>query len=213
MKLIIAGSRDLNPSYHIILRKLEEVEWFTKITEVVSGKARGVDRAGEEFARQYEIPVKEFPADWDKYGKAAGPIRNRQMAEYADALLLIWDGRSPGSKNMKKEMERLKKPVHEIIMMTLEQRVAARERNQRERPQRPRTVGQIRNWQPAQGFAPLPEGTDLRDLFGPREHAAGIVMAPNVPQLMRTFTVPADRQVNLRGISVGYNVVDETEEL
>jgi hypothetical protein len=207
MKLIIAGSRDLSPSYHIIRQKLEEVEWFLKVKEVVSGKARGADRAGEEFARQYEIPVKEFPADWDRYGKAAGPIRNRQMAEYADALLLIWDGRSPGSKNMKKEMERLKKPVHEIIMMTIGQRIEARNRNQRERPQRP-----DRN---QNNFVRFGE-----PIFRVNHPAADIQVTqtgnftiPIQRVVLPTFTVPADTQINLRGVSVGYTVRDEMEDL
>lgn len=59
---------------------------------------------------------KEFPADWKAHGKAAGPIRNKQMAEYADALLLIWDGESKGSASMKNEMLKLNKPVYEVII-------------------------------------------------------------------------------------------------
>ncbi len=60
--------------------------------------------------------LKEFPPDWEKHGKAAGPIRNKEMAEYADALLLIWDGKSRGSASMKKEMEKLEKPIYEVIL-------------------------------------------------------------------------------------------------
>lgn len=62
------------------------------------------------------FPIKKFYPDWGKHGKAAGPIRNKQMAEYADALLLIWDGESKGSKNMKEEMLKLNKPVYEFIV-------------------------------------------------------------------------------------------------
>jgi hypothetical protein len=46
------------------------------------------------------VPVKQFPADWNKYGKAAGPIRNAQMAKYADAVILFPGGR--GTANMRK---------------------------------------------------------------------------------------------------------------
>ena len=49
--------------------------------------------------------------DWNKHGKAAGPIRNRQMAEYADCLIAVWDGKSRGTKNMIDEMNKLMKPV------------------------------------------------------------------------------------------------------
>lgn len=59
------------------------------ITEVVSGKARGVDKCGERWADRNGIPVKDFPADWAKHGNSAGPIRNEAMAEYADALIVI----------------------------------------------------------------------------------------------------------------------------
>ena len=58
----------------------------------------------------------EFKAEWTIHGKAAGPIRNRKMAEYGDALLLIWDGTSKGSSNMKIEMEKRNKPIYEIII-------------------------------------------------------------------------------------------------
>ena len=115
MKLIIAGSRTLNPSVKDIG---EQVSKFNiGITEVVSGGADGVDSCGEEYALAADQPLKIFKADWNKHGKAAGPIRNKQMAEYADALLLIWDGKSKGSANMKKNMIDLGKKVYEIILL------------------------------------------------------------------------------------------------
>ena len=117
MKLIIAGSRALAPTPAFILdAALMLTGCAADVTEIVSGGAWGVDHAGEAFAREHAIPVILFPADWDKNGKAAGPIRNRFMAEYADALLLIWDGESRGSANMKAEMLKLGKPVYEVIL-------------------------------------------------------------------------------------------------
>lgn len=99
MKLIIAGSRDLPPKK--ILSAIEEhIEQFGEITEVVSGTARGADKAGEVWAELNNIPVKKFPANWEQFGKSAGYKRNLEMAEYADAALVIWDGRSRGSKHM-----------------------------------------------------------------------------------------------------------------
>ena len=86
-----------------------------KITEVVCGEARGVDKSGRLFAEDHGINVKSFPADWN-LGKGAGHIRNKQMADYADALLLIWDGESRGSANMKATMLKLNKPVYEVII-------------------------------------------------------------------------------------------------
>lgn len=97
MKVIIAGSRKID-SYDCVLGVVANSGF--KITEVVSGAAKGVDSIGEEIAYNFGIPVVSFPAEWDKYGKAAGHIRNEQMAKYADALIAIWDGRSPGTKHM-----------------------------------------------------------------------------------------------------------------
>lgn len=75
--------------------------------EVVSGHADGADSVGEAYAAKHGIPVADevhddldFHADWDQHGKAAGPIRNEQMAEYGDALLALWDGESPGTRSM-----------------------------------------------------------------------------------------------------------------
>lgn len=86
------------------------------ISEVVSGAARGADSLGELFAKENNIPVKQFPADWNAHGRAAGPIRNRQMAEYADVLIAFWDGKSPGTKNMIETM--LKKGKIVKVYMT-----------------------------------------------------------------------------------------------
>ncbi len=70
------------------------------MTEVVCGGAPGVDTIGASIAATYKIPVTMMIAAWDLYGNAAGPIRNRRMAEYAEGLILIWDGKSAGSRNM-----------------------------------------------------------------------------------------------------------------
>lgn len=115
MKLIIAGSRTLNPSLGFISSAIKMLS-ITNISEIVCGMAEGVDSEGLHFASHAQLEVAQFPADWKKHGNAAGPIRNKQMAEYANALLLIWDGTSRGSFNIKKEMLKLKKPVYEVIL-------------------------------------------------------------------------------------------------
>jgi hypothetical protein len=109
MKIVIAGSRHIiDPS--IVEKAIKESGFLGAISEIVSGGARGVDSLAEEYARDTGIPFKLFPADWDKYGKAAGPIRNQQMAEYADALIAVWDGKSKGTLNMINNMKKLNKP-------------------------------------------------------------------------------------------------------
>lgn len=118
MKLIIAGSRDLKDKDSEIRKRIAAIlsELQIKPTEIVSGRAVGPDQIGETFARLFGITIKEMPADWTKHGIAAGPIRNRQMAEYADIAIVFWDGESAGSKNMIKEMSRVKKPCIVEIM-------------------------------------------------------------------------------------------------
>ncbi len=77
--------------------------------------AKGADELGRAWALSLGIPLKKFYADWDKYGKRAGPIRNKQMAEYADAAIILWDGKSKGSMNLKKIMDSLGKPVFNCV--------------------------------------------------------------------------------------------------
>ena len=82
----------------------------------MSGGAKGADDAGEDWAIANEIPVKLFPADWNAHGKAAGKLRNRAMADYADAALVFWDGMSSGSCDMVTRMVVRGKPVRVIPM-------------------------------------------------------------------------------------------------
>jgi hypothetical protein len=107
MKCIIAGSRTI-ADYATVEKAIKDSKY--DITEVVSGTARGVDKLGELWAENNNIPIKRFPANWDVYGNAAGPIRNRQMAEYADCAVVVWDGSSRGSKHMINIMEKIGKP-------------------------------------------------------------------------------------------------------
>lgn len=112
MRCIIAGTRTIK-DYRVVRQAIKESGWGEQITEVVSGAHEGhvdkarfdnaylnVDVLGAQLAMLEGIPVKYFPADWGKHGKSAGPIRNEQMARYAHALILVWDGVSRGSKDM-----------------------------------------------------------------------------------------------------------------
>jgi len=97
MKTIIAGSRDYIPR-DIDRNYLDQEK--SNITEVVCGCAAGADEFGRRWAVDSGIPVRKFPADWDRYGRSAGPIRNGEMARYADRLIVFWYGGSSGTKNM-----------------------------------------------------------------------------------------------------------------
>lgn len=117
MKLIIAGSRSVHPSPEQIDAAMDDL-LFVKpdIREVVSGGARGADEAGEEWAAINQIDVRRFGADWTTHGKGAGKLRNRAMAEYADAALVFWDGMSSGSCDMVTRMVARGKPVRVVPM-------------------------------------------------------------------------------------------------
>jgi YspA, cpYpsA-related SLOG family len=108
VRVIIAGSRDVTDPRE--LWKAINSAYFD-VDEVVSGCARGADRLGELYAEANGLTVHRFPADWPKYGRSAGPIRNREMAEFADALIALWDGESRGTKNMIETMRSMGKPV------------------------------------------------------------------------------------------------------
>lgn len=97
MKTIIAGSRD-GFTYNDVVKAVSESKF--EITEVISGGARGVDRFGEQWAKYNEVNIKQFLPDWDGLGKKAGHVRNREMGDYADALIALWDGKSSGTKGM-----------------------------------------------------------------------------------------------------------------
>ena len=98
-KVIIAGGREFSDYEYLRSCADADLAGITDI-EIVSGGARGADALGERYAQEKGHKVALFPADWEKYGRSAGPRRNRQMAEYADALIAFWDGQSRGTKNM-----------------------------------------------------------------------------------------------------------------
>jgi len=98
MRTIVAGSR--TAGLPEVYRALNDCPFESSISEVISGTARGADSAGEHWANALDIPVKRFPADWDKHGRSAGYLRNEEMANHADALVAVWDGSSRGTKHM-----------------------------------------------------------------------------------------------------------------
>ena len=75
----------------------EKLDAIKNITELISGGATGVDKAAELWAASRNIEIKVFNPDWKQFGRAAGPIRNKQMAEYADAAVLFPGGKGTES--------------------------------------------------------------------------------------------------------------------
>jgi len=121
MKIIIAGSRTIinkeaiNKAINRGMNKIVPSDKRHEIT-VISGGARGVDLAGEDWAKIFEYPCRRYNANWNRYGKRAGYLRNVEMANNADALIIIWDGVSKGTKHMMDIANEKKLPVYmEII--------------------------------------------------------------------------------------------------
>lgn len=108
MKVIIAGSRNIT-SYAEVLKAI--ILSGFNITEVVSGRASGVDQLGEKWAKESNIPIKTFSPNWKELGRSAGILRNEDMGDYAEALIAIWDGQSRGTQHMIAFMSDRKKPV------------------------------------------------------------------------------------------------------
>jgi len=119
MKIIVAGSRDVEEekvieilnkygvAIEVILGKCAVLS--NEDVEIVTGGARGVDTFAHKWAIEKGYKTKVFEANWEKYGKSAGMIK--EMAEYADGLIAIWDGESRGTKNMIEMMSGLGKTV------------------------------------------------------------------------------------------------------
>lgn len=114
MRVIVAGSREIS-DFDEVAQAIEDSGF--EVTELVSGCARGVDTLGEQWAEARGIPVKPFPADWDKHGKGAGHIRNREMSLYGDALVALVPADSErhparGTRNMIAQAEKQMLPLH-----------------------------------------------------------------------------------------------------
>lgn len=99
-RVIIAGGRDFD-DYDLVVSTMDKLlQNITEPITIVCGMARGADTLGERYAISKGYEVTRFPADWGKFGKAAGYKRNEQMAQNADALVAFWDGSSRGTKHM-----------------------------------------------------------------------------------------------------------------
>lgn len=109
LNIIIAGSRNFD-DYELlkyeVTRIIKEAGDAEKHIRIISGGARGADRLGEQFASEFGYDIERFPADWDRYGKQAGFLRNVEMAEAAvqggndGRLIAFWDGMSRGTRHM-----------------------------------------------------------------------------------------------------------------
>lgn len=103
-RIIVAGSRNFTDKerlYNVLDNRLADIK---DGVEIISGHCRGADILGEQYAKEHNIPLVLFPAEWGKYGKKAGYIRNDKMARYAsekDGILIAFPvGEARGTKMM-----------------------------------------------------------------------------------------------------------------
>ena len=116
LNVIIAGSRSFDDYQKLTTacdNILKGVAADTKIT-VFSGGAGGTDSLGERYAQAKGYQLKRFPADWEQYGKSAGPVRNHHMAKDADIVICFWNGLSKGTKHMIGVAKKLGLELHVI---------------------------------------------------------------------------------------------------
>ena len=99
-KIAIGGCRNFN-NYNVFKEFVNEcISSFKGEIIIISGKCRGVDCMAERYAAEKSLGLELFPAEWKKYGRSAGPIRNKVMVQRADIVIAFWDGKSKGTKSL-----------------------------------------------------------------------------------------------------------------
>jgi len=101
VKVLVCGSRYFE-DWFTVIDVLDAVdEQIGEITHIISGGAKGADSLGKRYAKVNKIPFTEYPADWETHGRAAGPIRNKQMlVEGKPDVVVAFDNSGPGTKDM-----------------------------------------------------------------------------------------------------------------
>lgn len=102
IKIVVAGSREYtnyNEAKKFIDKCLSRIRENNEIV-IISGGARGADALGERYAKENNLKIEQYHADWETYGRSAGPIRNKIMAQNCNYVICFWDGKSRGTKTM-----------------------------------------------------------------------------------------------------------------
>lgn len=96
MNVGIVGARTFN---NMLIFYLETMDYIVKENTIITGDATGTDAMARSYCKANNIPIKVYSADWETYGKKAGPFRNQHIINDSDILIAFWDGKSPGTKN------------------------------------------------------------------------------------------------------------------
>ena len=108
MKIAVIGSRKIT--------NVEIGKYLgDSVEEIVSGGAVGVDTCAAEYAKAKELRLTVILPEYDKYGRAAPIVRNKQIVDYADTVLAFWDGHSKGTLSVIKYAQKKQKPCEIII--------------------------------------------------------------------------------------------------
>ncbi len=113
MKVLVCGGRNYDDS-HSLFSILDGYHELKPITLIIHGDARGADRLAEAWAEDRCINVDACPADWELYGKKAGPIRNQMMLDQHEPELVIAFPGGIGTADMVARAEKAGVPVHKI---------------------------------------------------------------------------------------------------
>jgi len=115
MKVLVCGGRDFKDK-KLIYKSLDKIHRELGFDVVIEGDSSGVDRLAGAWARNRKLDDMKFRADWEQHGKAAGPIRNRQMLQYGKPDLVIAFPGGKGTENMIKQATAANIPVRQISL-------------------------------------------------------------------------------------------------
>ena len=114
-RIVVGGSRSFT-DYGTLEKYLDTcLQDCTEIT-ILSGHCQGADLMAERYATEHGLAIEVIPANWKKYGRAAGPIRNREMVEHSDVVIAFWDGKSRGTRSLIEYARALKKELRVVMI-------------------------------------------------------------------------------------------------
>src|SRR3954465_9327693 len=113
MRLLVCGSRHFN-DYKLLEKELDKYD----ISEIVEGEARGADKLSRIYGEHRGIPVRPFPANWNLYGKRAGPIRNSAMLSEGKREMVV-AFREPNSRGTQNMIDQAKKAGIETVVIDI----------------------------------------------------------------------------------------------
>ena len=110
MRLGIVGCRDFI-DYNRLEKEVSVIRANYKISTIVSGGASGADALAKRYAKVHNLSYKEFKPDWNKYGRSAGPKRNKLIVQASDMIVAFWDYNSKGTASTIRIAKEMKKTI------------------------------------------------------------------------------------------------------